>query len=218
MDQNVETLEFVLATHLHADHIGGLVGVLNNIPTKWVITNGDMHTTLTFENFLDAIASSGAAYIEVKRGDEIRFGTLTFFVLNPGHALANDLDQNSIVMRLSYGTTTFLFTGDATSETENAMISENCLLKADILKVAHHGSRTSTAPEFIRAVRPKIAVYSAGYENLYGHPHPETIRTLEEAGVVIYGTDVYGSITFIVNKEGYRFVTENSRQYNESLD
>lgn len=201
--QGVHNLDLVVATHPHSDHIGGLIAVLNTFPTARVVTNGEMHTTATYENFLDAIATSKAEYIEVVRGNTINLGSLSFAVLNPGRIVEGDLNRNSIVLRMAYGNTTFLFMGDANNDTEAEIIAAGLPLSADILKVGHHGSSTSTGSAFLAAVHPAVAVYSAGKGNSYGHPSAETLARLGGAGVNVFGTDVNGTIVFLVDGTGY---------------
>jgi competence protein ComEC len=202
--KNVTHLDLMVATHPHSDHIGGLVEVLKTIPTDRVVTNGQPHTTNVYENFLDAIAAAKAEYIEVKRGDTIPLGTLVFQVLSPVSATSGDLNNNSVVLRLEYGNTSFLFTGDAQTNAESGMIASGLPLKAEILKAGHHGSSTSSSPAFLAQVQPAVAVYSAGIGNSYGHPHAETIAALTAIGAKIYGTDANGTIT--VTTDGGKYL------------
>jgi len=205
--QGVQKLDLVVATHPHADHIGGLVAVLQIFPTTRVVTNGETHTTAIYEYFLDAIAASKAEYIEVVRGNILKLGSLTLTVLNPGPIVEGDLNRNSLVLRMTYNNTTILFMGDANNDTEAEMISANLPLKADILKVGHHGSYDSTSMAFLVAVHPIDAVYSAGKGNSYGYPGSDTLARLGDAGANILGTDTDGSIVFLVDAAGYSIQT-----------
>lgn len=198
----VSKLDLVVTTHPHADHIGGLVQVLKTLPVAEVVTNGQLTTTLTYEHFLDAIAEAGSEYVEVKRGDTIPFGNLTFQVLNPQSTTGDDLNNNSLVLRLVYGASSFLFMGDADQAAEASILSMGLPIQADILKVGHHGSATASSPAFLGAVKPEIAVYSAGAGNPYGHPHPETLAALSATGVQVYGTDVNGSVVVSADNAG----------------
>ncbi len=208
--KGVQRLNLVIATHPHTDHIGGLVEVLQTIPVDKVVTNGQMHTTSTYEHFLDAIASSGALYVEAKKGDTISLGDLNFDVLHPSSMQGEDLNDNSLVLRLVYGNIAFLFTGDAQSNAEADMVSSGSILKADILKVGHHGSRSSSSSIFLQAIQPAVAIYMAGAGNDYGHPHQETLAALKSIGAQIYGTDINGSIT--VTTDGNSYSVELSKQ------
>ncbi len=201
--KGITRLDMVVATHPHADHIGGLVQVLKAIPVAKVITNGQPTTTKTYENFLDAIAAAKSEYVEVKRGDSLRLGDLVLSVLNPA-SKGNDLNNNSVVLRLAYGKVSFLFTGDAQAEAEASMTASSVSpITATILKVGHHGSRTSSSPAFLALVKPQVAIYSAGINNDYGHPHPETLAALAAVGATVYGTDV--NRTVIVTTDGNTF-------------
>ncbi len=207
--KGIQHLNFVVATHPHSDHIGGLVQVLKAIPVDKVVTNGQAHTTSTYEHFLDAIATAKAVYAEVKRGDTITLGSLKFDVLSPV-SITGDMNNNSVVLRLVFGKVTFLFMGDAQADAEASMLAAGLIQKTDILKVGHHGSRSSSSPAFLSAVKPAVAIYSAGLGNDYGHPHRETIQALQAIGAAIYGTDVNGSI--IVTSDGSGYSIETAKQ------
>jgi competence protein ComEC len=203
-------LNMIVATHPNEDHIGGLVQVLNTIPVDKVVTNGVMNTTLTYEHFLDAIIASKAEYVEVKHGDTILLGNLNFDVLSPISNTDDDLNNGSLVLRLVYGKVSFLFTGDTQPAAEEIMLASGLDISATILKVAHHGSRSSSPLDFLTAVQPEVAIYSAGLGNDYGHPHPETLDALTSVGAIIYGTDINGTI--IVTTDGNEYSIEATKQ------
>ncbi len=175
-------VDLMVATHQHTDHIGGLVEILDAISVSEVVTNGQPHTTRSFESFLDGIAAAHAKYREVKRGDSLTLGSLKFAVLNPSSPTGEDLNQQSLVLRLTFGKVAFLFTGDAGEEAEAEMLASGEPLQAQILKVAHHGSHSASSHAFLEAVQPKMAVYSAGAGNSHGHPHAETLAALAAGG------------------------------------
>ena len=206
--QGVQNLDLIIATHPNSDHIGGLVDVLKNFPVSRVITNGEIHTTLVYENFLDAITKSKAVLIVVTRGDSIQIGSLTLEVLHPEHVIEGGLNENSIVLRLDYAGTSFLFPGDVSKDNEAEMISAGLPLKADILKVGHHGSDASTSAEFLSSVHPAVAIYSAGKGNSYGYPNSDTVNRIINSGAQIYGTDVNGTIMVEVDNTGYSIQPE----------
>jgi competence protein ComEC len=207
--QGITYLDLVIASHPHADHIGGLIDVIRAITVDRVITNGQMHTTLTYERFLDAIIDSGAEYFEVRRGDTIPFGSLVIDVLHPLTPVGQNLNEQSLVLRLKHGNVTFLFTGDAEKGAEQSMLAWGGDLQAKVLKVAHHGSRSSSTPAFLDKVQPEIAVYCAGLGNQYGHPHEETLVALTQIGAEIYGTDIHGSVVIISDGKSYQVETEH---------
>jgi competence protein ComEC len=204
-NKGINRLDLVVATHPHADHIGGLIQVLKTIPVAKVVTNGQPTTTKTYENFLDAVAAAKAEYAEVKRGDSLRLGDLVFAVLNPTGTNGDDLNDNSVVLRLVYGKVSFLFTGDAQVQAEASMsVSSFSPVQATILKVGHHGSRTASSQAFLDLVKPEIAIYSASKGNPYGHPHAETIAALLAVGAKIYGTDVNGTVIVTTDESTYK--------------
>ena len=205
--KKVSKIDLMFATHPHSDHIGGLVDVLNAIPTSEVVTNGQAHTTGVYEKFLDGIANAKAEYVEAKRGDTVKAGSLTFEVLSPVTAVGDDLNNNSLVLRLVVGKVVILFTGDAQTDAEGSMVAAGLPLKADILKVGHHGSTTSSSATFLNLVRPAVAVYMAGLNNQYNHPRPETLAALTAIGAKIYGTDVNGTIVVTTDGNSYQVKT-----------
>ena len=194
----VRRLDIAIATHPHADHIGGLTEVLRSIPVDRVVTNGQEHTTPIYESFLDAIIDAQAEYLEVGRGDRLEIGSIVFEVLHPT-SLADSLNNNSLVLRLSYGEVSFLFTGDSEREAEASMIASGQDLSAQVLKVAHHGSNSSSTPSFLQRVQPEVAIYSAGAGNPFGHPHTETLAALAAVGAEVYGIDVHGTVIVVTD-------------------
>ena len=194
----------MVATHPHSDHIGGLVDVLGSIPVTKVVTNGQPNTTGVYEKFLDGIANAKAEYIEAKRGDTLQAGSLSFQVLSPVSSASGDINNNSLVLRLVIGKVVFLLIGDSQTDAEASMITAQLPLNADILKVGHHGSRTSSSLAFLNQVKPAVAVYMAGVNNSYGHPHPETIASLKTVGAQIYGTDINGTVSITTDGNTYQ--------------
>ncbi|MFC1994224.1 MBL fold metallo-hydrolase [Chloroflexota bacterium] len=199
------SLDLMVATHPHADHIGGLIGVLDAFEVDEIWHNGDFSTSQTYADFMGAIQVEGAQVHIARRGDKVINGKLTFTVVHP-FDLQGTTNNNSIVLRFSYGEIDFLFTGDAEVEAEGDMLVQSVIQMPDVevLKVGHHGSRTASSPAFLAAIQPEvpiIAIYMAGTGNQYGHPHEETITALNEVGAEIYGTDTHGTI--IVSSDGF---------------
>lgn len=209
--QGINHIDVMVASHPHADHIGGLVEVLNALPVRGFWTSGASHTTGTYERLLDAIDAAKVPYYEVQRGDTIPLGRLTFEVLH-SDPNAYELNNTSVVLRLKYGNVSFLFTGDAEQAAEQEMLATvRDRLRATILKVAHHGSYTSSSDQFLAAVQPAIAIYSAGRNNNYGHPHRKTIQALQRIGATVYGTDEHGTIIITTDGVDYHVQTSYDR-------
>jgi competence protein ComEC len=203
-------LEVVVATHPHSDHIGGLIAVLGAFQVEQIWYNGEQAESAIYTEFINAVKAEGTEAHIARRGDRIVTGSLTFLVLNP-KTLAGTVNNNSIVLELSYGTVDFLFTGDAEKAAEAAMLaaSDIPVPNIEILKVGHHGSRTASSPAFLAATSPEVAVYMAGIGNRYGHPHQETLAALTQIGAKVYGTDMNGTIH--ISTDGNTFIVRTER-------
>lgn len=195
---DITTLSYLVLTHPHADHIGGAVAVLDAFTVKEVVMPDATTTTVTFEKVLNAIDKEGCKMTVPEPEDTLSLGTCRLTVLGPVKDYPKDLNAMSLVLRLDYGSTSFLFTGDAESQSEEDMLNRfsSSVFKADVLKLGHHGSATSSSSDFIDAVSPSYAVASCGKDNEYGHPHREVIADMEERGIALYRTDRDGSIVF----------------------
>lgn len=194
----VTQIDLLVGTHPHADHIGQFPQVLREFPVAEVWMSGDNHNTLTYERALDAILASDAGYLEPRAGETHRIGSAQIEVINPDR-ITGDLHDGSVSLRVVFGQVAFMFTGDAEAATEAAMVRRGHDLQAQVLQVGHHGSRTSSSIVFLDAVNPVVAVYSAGANNQYGHPHSEAVDRLVSAGAMVYGTDVNGVVRVVTN-------------------
>lgn len=196
--RDVQQLDLVVATHAHADHIGGMEDVLRGLPVRFYTDNGLPHTTQTYDGVMKAVEELGITYRPAQRGqsfsldDDARIEVL----FPPAAPLSNtrsDLNSNSVVLRLTHGDNCFLFTGDSEDPTEVALMRAG-IEPCGVLKVAHHGSEHSTSAAWLRAVQPDTALISAGVDNRYGHPDPEALGRLESAGITVYRTDLLGTL------------------------
>lgn len=193
------TLDYVVATHPHSDHIGGMADVIGAFNVENVILSPATHTTKTYTNMLKAIDDSGAKVTIGVAGTEIfSDGDLSAVVIAPVTEDYSDLNNSSVMVMLTYGSRKFLFTGDAENSEENTITAD---IDCDVLKVGHHGSSTSTSRAFLTAASPEYAVISCGMGNSYGHTHTETLDRLEGAGVKIYRTDLQGDIIMTCDGE-----------------
>ncbi len=210
----IEKLNFVLATHPHADHIGGMADVINAFDVEKIIMPKATHTTRTFENLLLTIQNKGLKITAPIPGTEYKLGNASFTILAPNSSSYTNLNDYSVVVRLTYGSTSFLFTGDAEQTSEKEILAKGYNIKSDVLKVGHHGSKTSTTTRFLDAVSPRYAVMCVGANNQYGHPAPETLSKLAERGIKVYRTDEAGTI--IATSDG-KSISFNKQPSNISM-
>lgn len=205
----VKYVDLFIGTHPHADHIGQCAAVVQRFPIGEVWLSGDVHTTRTFERCIDAILASDAGYHEPRAGEVYQIGSARLEVLHP-RDLSGDFNNNSIVVRIVFGDVAFFMTGDAEAEAEVAMLRSGYNLAAHVLKLGHHGSRTSSTRAFLQAVAPEVAIYSAGRDNSYGHPHTETVRNVQSLGIPLLGTDKHGTIRIGTDGREYAVYVERN--------
>ena len=198
-DLGITRFDIVIATHPHEDHIGGMDAVIKQFDIGTVYMPDVTTTTVTFSDFLKALQNKNITPIHPATGMVFNLGNAQCTVLAPNSATYTDLNNYSIVIRVVFGSTSFLFTGDAQTQSETEMLAKNYNLKANVLKVGHHGSDTATSPVFLAAVKPQYAVIEVGAGNDYGHPHAVTLQKLAAAGVTVYLTDLNGTVTVTSN-------------------
>ena len=206
--QGVTSIDLLVGTHPHADHIGQLPLVLQTFPVNEVWMNGAAHTTQTYAAALDAILASEAGYYEPRAGEVETVGSLRLEVLSPTH-LTGDLNNDSLVLRAVYGDVSFLLPGDAEREAEWALLQSGYARRSTILQLGHHGSSSSSTLEFLQTVQPEFTIYSAGRNNDYGHPHDAVLQNLQTLGIPVYGTDVHGTIRIITDGQTYQVELEH---------
>ena len=222
-EHGLSHIDVVIATHPHADHIGGLIDIIKNVDIGQVLDSGQVHTTQTFEEILDAIEMKQIPLKSVREGYSINLDpTVKIDVLNPPASLPDgadneaELNGNSVVLKLTYGEFSALLTGDMQEINEARLVFENAIaLDAEVLKAGHHGSRTSSSSPFLNAVTPEVVIISVGAGNTYGHPHQEALDRISAAGTEhLFRTDVDGTITLTANGSSseYSILTETSRK------
>lgn len=198
-EEKINNFKYVIGTHPHEDHIGGLDDIINNFEIETIYMPDAITTTKTFMDVLDAIEIKNMTYKVPKIEEIFTLGEATIKVLYTGND-TKDLNNTSIVLRLIFGNTSFLFTGDATDKTEEELLKSGLNIEADVLKIGHHGSKYSTIDEFLRKVNPKYAIISVGKGNSYKHPENETLTKLNNNNIEIHRTDLEGTI--IVTSDG----------------
>lgn len=202
----ITNFKFVVGTHPHEDHIGGLDKIINDFNIEHILLPDAITTTKTFIEVLDAIENKNMNYEVPVIGDEFNLGDSKIEVIYTGND-ESDLNNTSIILRLDYGEVSFLFTGDATDKTERKILNKN--IDVDILKVGHHGSRYSTTQDFLKKVSPDYAIISVGNNNSYGHPHNETLEKFEKNNIEFHRTDIEGTI--LINTDGEDIKITNIR-------
>lgn len=213
----INTIDALVISHPHEDHIGGAESVMRDFDVKNVLDAGIAHPSGTYQKILETVRERSIPYRRLKRGQVIDLHDgVKMEVLNPTpDATEADGDEEinnlSVVLRVTFGKTSFLLTGDAEKKAEDEILSSCKNASADVLKVGHHGSSDSTSAEWLAAVRPAVAVISVGWKNHFGHPSPPTLKRLQEAGVQVYRTDENGGITVTSNGSTIRVSTSHSR-------
>lgn len=207
-NKGIKTIDLMIATHPDEDHIGGLSGALNYSSVGTVLSPVKQHDTKTFESLSKYVSKQGKTFMVPKTGDLYNLGTAKINILGPINSSA-DTNNQSIVVKVTYGVNSFIFTGDAEEEEENSIIRKYKGLNCDVLKVGHHGSNSSTSKAWLDATKPTYAVIPVG-QNSYGHPTQNTIDKLTKAGATIYRTDLQGDIIFTSDGKKLSVQTEKN--------
>lgn len=194
----IEEFTYVFATHPHEDHIGGMDDIINNFKIDNYYMSNKLSTTKTFMDVLDALDGRNLKYTVPNKGDTLKLGDANIKVIYPGDDKSN-INDSSIVLKVTYGKNSFLLTGDATSNVERKIYNED--IKSDVLKVAHHGSSYSSTDVFLDRVKPYYAVISVGKNNIYNHPSNKTLEKLNKRNIKVYRTDLDGTIVFTSDGE-----------------
>ena len=213
-EKNIEKLDMVVVSHNDADHIGGMTTILNNYKVKNFLTydveDKYQSTTKTYNTMLDAIEDNNVNVTYTKAGDTYTLGDMKLKVISPDHEY-EDINDDSVVVKLSYGESDFLFTGDASHYVEKDLLNSKYDLNCEVLKVSHHGSKTATSQEFLEAVNPEIAVVPIG-KNRYNLPDDEVISRLENYPLTLYRSDYDGNI--YMTSDGKKITVTTERESN----
>ena len=209
-NQKVEKLDYIISTHPHADHIGGLTDIIESFEVEKVLDSGKVHTSKTYENYLIKIDQENIKFETPRRGDSFKIGKSEIQFLHPDSNLDNyDLNNSSLVFLLKFKQQKFLFTGDIEKEVEFKLLQENPGLKVELIKVPHHGSKTSSSAEWVKSLEAEAAVIQVG-DNHYGHPAAEVIELYQKHGALVFRNDLNGSIVVTADGKNYSIKVDRS--------
>ncbi len=214
--KDVEKITYLIGTHPHEDHIGGLDDVINRFDIGSIymplVSDEDTPTTKTYEDVLDAIIENDLSVNRAAAGEGIYSdGNLSLEFIAPiKEDYEGELNNYSAVLRLTYFDSVMLFMGDAEAEVEEEILQNEAVIDADIIKIGHHGSSSSTSKMFLSKVSPSAAIISCGPDNKYGHPTEKTLSKLEAAKIDLYRTDISGTIIIKFDKDGYYIDTDET--------
>ncbi|MFP4199404.1 MAG: MBL fold metallo-hydrolase [Halanaerobium sp.] len=208
--QKIEKLDYLISTHPHADHIGGLADILDSFEVETVLDSGKIHTSKTYENYLTKIDQKNINFKTPRRGDQFQLGKTKLKFLHPDSPVeAYDLNNSSLVFLLEYRQQKFLFTGDIEKEVEATLLKENPDLRVNLIKVPHHGSKTSSSKDFVEQLKPETAVIQVG-DNHYGHPAAEVIELYQNQGARVYRNDLNGNLVVTADGSDYTVKVDKS--------
>ncbi|MGM0461728.1 MAG: helix-hairpin-helix domain-containing protein [Fibrobacterota bacterium] len=215
-NRNIRHLDIVIVTHPHADHIGGLSAVFSDISVGKFLSSGLNHTSRVYNRCVAAAVGAGISCTPVSANDRFEAGFLKLRILY-GEPSAPDLNNSSVVSRVSFEDVSFMMTGDAEAETEGRILEafSGSELSSTVLKVGHHGSASSSTERFLDAVMPEAAVITCGLDNAFGHPHDTTVYKLEQRSVEVFSTALHGTVVFETAGEEWTVTTQRSGSFAE---
>lgn len=208
-----KTIDLVLLTHAHADHVAGLVGVLERYDIENIVMTNSLYDSGQFRSWLDGVSNEGAKIAEALAGRKIDLGNgVELIILYPfipqDESKPKDPNEISVVAMLKYKDFEVLLTGDLEQKQEEEILRNNLNINSDVLKIGHHGSKTSTSGNFLKAISPEVAAISVGLKNRYGHPSPLVIDRLESSDVKYYLTSTKGDIKIISDGSYFKIITQ----------
>lgn len=213
--QNIKKLDYLVSTHPHADHIGGLAAVIDNFEVKTVLDSGKVHTSKTYENYLLKIDQNQIDFQTPRQGDLIKLGKTKLRFLHPEAENNNyDLNNSSLVFVLEFDKHKFLFTGDIEKEVEKKLLKAYPNLKVTLVKAAHHGSKSSSFPALIQSLDPELVVIQVGADNKYGHPAAKVLKLYQKLNAKVYRNDLNGNLVLTSNGNNYTVKVEKSIKEN----
>jgi beta-lactamase superfamily II metal-dependent hydrolase len=210
--QGISEIKYLVATHAHEDHIGGMDDVIENLEVDNIILTKSDYSTITYEEVITAAKEKNVNEIYPKVGNSINLGNATIMVVAPNRDDYSEENNNSIILKITYGNVSYLFCGDAEIESEYDMAENGIDISADVIKIGHHGSDTSTSQMLLNTVSPRYAVISVGKDNSYGHPTSQILNRLKEYGIKYFRTDEEGTIVSITDGEN---IAWNVKETNE---
>jgi len=195
----VTSLDYVIATHPHSDHIGSMNVIIDSYDVRHVMMPYATANTVSFQKMLESISKKGLHIEHPAPGSSIRAGNIELEILAPNSDKYEDTNDISIITRLQWGATAFIFEGDAEALSEKEVLNKGFNVSADVIKIGHHGSSSSSSDAYLDAVNPRAAVITCGQGNVYGHPHKEVLDRLSIRNIAVYRTDTMGTITMRSN-------------------
>lgn len=223
-NQGVQKLDYIIATHPHSDHIGGLIYIIDEFQIEKILMPDVIHTSQTFEELLDTILENELKITKPVFGNEHKLGSSVFTIIAPNNDYYDNLNNYSVGIKLTNGVNSFVFAGDAEITSEKEILNNGINIDADVLYLNHHGSATASHDKYLDTISPAYAIISAGLGNQYGHPHVEIMQSLLEKDINVYRTDKQGTIVFTsdgkdisVNKDPYDIINDDLSN-NQSTD